>query len=141
MRLEKSYRVVGTELSIEYAALESGLHRFVHLNKGDFKGRDQLIRWQERGFSNKLVTLEVLDTVDADVIGGNPIFSLEGNLVGRATGGGFGFRVNKSLALAMIQPDLTAFGTQLMVDILGQRHKAIIIDDSPYDPDNKLLKS
>ena len=48
MRLEKSYRVVGTELSIEYAALESGLHRFVHLNKGDFKGRDQLIRWQER---------------------------------------------------------------------------------------------
>ena len=95
----------------------------------------------KRGFSNKLVTLEVLDTVDADVIGGNPIFSLEGNLVGRATGGGFGFRVNKSLALAMIQPDLTAFGTQLMVDILGQRHKAIIIDDSPYDPDNKLLKS
>ena len=38
MRIEKSYRIVGTELSIEYAALESGLGRFVHLNKGDFIG-------------------------------------------------------------------------------------------------------
>ena len=34
MRMEKSYRMMGTELSIEYAALESKLDRFVHLNKG-----------------------------------------------------------------------------------------------------------
>ena len=73
MRLEKSYRLVGTELSIEYAALESGLHRFVHLNKGDFKGQRQLAEWQERGFANAMVTLEVHDTTDADAIGGNPI--------------------------------------------------------------------
>ena len=30
LRIEKSYRLVGTELSIEYAAYESGLDRFVH---------------------------------------------------------------------------------------------------------------
>ncbi len=42
MRMEKSYRMMGTELSIEYAALESKLDRFVHLNKGDFIGRDAL---------------------------------------------------------------------------------------------------
>ena len=39
LRVEKSYRMIGTELSIEYAALESGLERFVNLDKGDFTGR------------------------------------------------------------------------------------------------------
>ena len=34
LRLEKSYKLVGRELSIEYAALESGLERFVDLKKG-----------------------------------------------------------------------------------------------------------
>ena len=36
LRIEKSYKLVGTEMSIEYAAMESGLDRFVHLNKGNF---------------------------------------------------------------------------------------------------------
>ena len=40
LRLEKSYKLVGRELSIEYAALESGLERFVDFDKGPFLGRD-----------------------------------------------------------------------------------------------------
>jgi|AACY02.13.fsa_nt_gi Glycine cleavage system T protein (aminomethyltransferase) len=36
--LKKRYKLVGTEMSIEYAAFESGLDRFVHLNKGNFIG-------------------------------------------------------------------------------------------------------
>ena len=36
LRLEKSYKLVGRELSIEYAALESGLERFVDLEEGPF---------------------------------------------------------------------------------------------------------
>ncbi len=46
MRLEKSYRLIPRELSVEYSALESGLERFVQLNKGDFLGRAGLTEWQ-----------------------------------------------------------------------------------------------
>ncbi len=141
MRLEKSYRLVGTELSIEYAALESGLDRFVHLNKGDFKGRQKLSQWQEAGFANTMVTLEVHDTTDADAIGGNPIMLPDGEVIGRATSGGYGFRLEKSLALAMVQPDFAAVGTELMVDILDQRLRATVITESPYDPDNEKLRA
>ena len=74
MRLEKSYRMVGTEMSIEYAAFESGLHRFVQMQKESFIGRDGLAAWQENGFANSFVTLEVQGVDDADVLGGNPIF-------------------------------------------------------------------
>ena len=140
MRLEKSYRMVGTELSIEYAALESGLDRFVHLNKSDFIGRDALTRWRERGFANRLVTMEVRGVRDADALGNNPLFK-DGELVGRATGGGFGFRVGKSLALGMVRPDLSRVGTGLRMDILGGTREVTVIPESPWDPDNEKLRA
>ena len=139
MRLEKSYRMVGTELSVEYAALESALGRFVHLNKADFIGRDALQRWMEQGFSNRLVTLEVHDVTDADALGNNPLF-VGGEVVGRATGGNYGFRVGKSLALAMVRPELAEVGTTVEMDILGTMHRATVIPESPYDPENVRLR-
>jgi dimethylglycine dehydrogenase len=140
MRIEKSYRLIGTELSIEYAAYESGLDRFVHPNKGDFIGRDALVRWRERGFANTFVTLEVHDVTDADALGNNPIYQ-DGALVGRATGGNYGFRVGKSLALAMVRPEHAEPGTELEMTILGARHPVTVIPESPYDPDNLRLRS
>jgi dimethylglycine dehydrogenase len=140
LRIEKSYRLVGTELSIEYAAFESGLERFVHPNKSDFIGRDALVRWRERGFSNRFVTLEVHDVTDADALGNNPIYA-NGKLVGRATGGNYGFRVEKSLALSMVRPEHADLGTDLEVDILGTRHPVTVIPESPYDPENLKLRS
>ena len=140
LRLEKSYRLVGTELSIEYSAHESGLNRFIYQNKGDFVGRDALAAWQQKGFRNAFVTLEVHDTKDADAIGNNAIFK-NGVNVGRATSGGFGFRVNKSLALGMVRPDLGDAGTELDMDILGRIHRVTVIEESPYDPSNTKLQS
>jgi dimethylglycine dehydrogenase len=140
LRIEKSYRLIGTELSIEYAAYESGLDRFVHPNKGDFIGRDALVRWREQGLSNAFVTLEVQDVADADALGNNPIYKGR-KLVGRATGGNYGFRIEKSLALAMVRPELSEPGTALEMDILGSRHLVTVIPESPYDPENLRLKS
>jgi dimethylglycine dehydrogenase len=140
MRIEKSYRLIGTELSIEYAAFESGLERFVHPNKGDFIGRDALVRWRERGFSNRFVTLEVQGVTDADALGNNPLYAGD-RLVGRATSGNYGFRLGTSLALAMVKPEVADLGTELEMDILGTRHPVTIIPESPYDPENLLLRS
>ncbi len=139
MRLEKSYRMVGTELSIEYSAFESGMDRFVKADKGDFLGRDALLAWQQAGIKNKLVTLEVHDVDDADALGNNALLK-NGELVGRATGGGFGFRVNKSLALGMVRPDLAEPGNELEIDILGRNYKATVIPDSPFDAKNERLR-
>ena len=140
LRIEKSYRLVGTELSIEYAAYESGLDRFVHPNKGDFIGRDALVQWREKGFDNKFVTLEVHDVTDADALGNNPIYQ-DGNVVGRATGGNYGFRIQKSIALAMVNPKCAEPGTKLTMDILGTMHDVTVIEESPYDPTNEKLRS
>ncbi len=140
MRLEKSYKLVGREMSIEYAALESGLERFVHLNKGEFKGRQGLTEWQQRGFQNTFVTMIVHDVKDADVLGNNPIHK-DGELVGRATSGGFGFRLNESLALAMVKPEASEVGSKLTIEILGETYQATACEESPFDPKNERLRA
>jgi dimethylglycine dehydrogenase len=140
LRIEKSYRMVGTEMSIEYAAYESGLDRFVHPNKGDFKGRDALVAWQQKGFDNAFVTLEVHGVTDADALGNNPIYR-DGKLVGRATSGNYGPRMDKSYALAVVNPAYTAIGTEFDMNILGDMFKVSVVPESPYDPENEKLRA
>jgi dimethylglycine dehydrogenase len=139
LRLEKSYKLIGRELSIEYAALESDLQRFVDFDKGPFLGRDALVAWRDKGFKNKLVTLEVQGVTDADARGSEPVMK-NGAMIGRTTSGGYGWRVGKSLALAMVKPELAQVGEEVDVRILGETRRAIVIAESPYDPKNAALR-
>jgi dimethylglycine dehydrogenase len=139
LRLEKSYKLIGRELSIEYSALESGLERFVDFDKGPFLGRDALVAWRDKGFENKLVTLEVQGVTDADARGSEPVMK-NGVMIGRTTSGGYGWRTGKSLALAMVGPEFSHIGGDVDVRILGETRRAIVIPDSPYDPQNKALR-
>ena len=140
MALEKSYRLVGREMSIEYSAFESGLDRFVHPNKGDFLGRDALVARRAKGEPNRFVTMELHGIEDVDCRGSEPILH-QGKAVGRVTSGGFGWRVNKSLALGMVRPDLGELGQSLDITILGKTYKASVIAESPFDPANAVLRS
>ena len=142
LSIEKSYRLVPRELSIEYSAYESGLDRFVHPNKGQFIGRDALVEAKQNGLGWNFVTMEVhgVGDNDSDARGSEPLYR-NGQLVGRATNGGYGFRVNKSLALGMVKPEHAAIGTELEIKILGKLFKATVIPESPYDPENKTLRA
>ena len=142
LSIEKSYRLVPRELSIEYSAFESGLDRFVHPNKGQFLGRDALVAGREKGLKWNFVTIEVHGVTDADsdTRGSEPIYA-KGKLVGRATNGGFGWRVNKSLALGMVKPEFATQGTELEIKILDKMFKASVIPESPYDADNLKLRA
>ncbi len=145
LRLEKSYRMWGTDLNREYSALEAGLDRFVRLNKGSFTGRDALVRQQQDGVPQGFVTLEVWP----EERGGRPIADCRGNeplyqggeMIGRCTAGGYGHNLGKSLALAYVRADLATEGTELEVEILGERFAAKVIAESPWDPENERLRA
>ena len=51
------------------------------------------------------------------------------------------FRTQKSLMLGMISPKYSKSGTILTTDILGKKHSITVIDESPYDPENKLIRA
>ena len=140
LRIEKSYRMWGTDLGIEYSPYEASLDRFVRMNKGDFIGRAALERQVAAGIPKRFVTLEVHGVTDADPLGNEPLY-VDGKLAGRTTAGYYGHVLGKSLALGYIATAHSAVGTEIEIDILGQRKQATVLCESPLDPDNHKLRA
>ena len=140
LRIEKSYRMWGQDLTPEYSAFEAGLDRFIHLDKGDFVGRDALVRQRNDGVPQEFVTVDVHAVEDADPLGNEPLYK-DAEMVGRATAGAYGHFVGKSLAIGYVKAGFGAPGTELEIEILGERKPATVIRPSPYDPDNRSLKA
>lgn len=140
LRMEKSYRMWGSDLTRDNTPFEAGLDRFVRLKKADFIGKAALEAQLAKGVPNRFVTLEVHGVTDTDPLGNEPIFH-RGAIVGRATSGYYGHVLRKSLAIGYVKPDFAAVGTPLQLEILGERRDATVLVDSPYDPDNSDLKS
>jgi dimethylglycine dehydrogenase len=141
LRLEKSYRMWGTDLSTDYTPYEAGLDRFVRLNKGAFIGKEALEQQLKNGVPHRFITFEVHDVKDADPLGNEPLFAADGTLIGRATAGYYGHALGKSLGLGYVKPEFASVGGELQIEILGERKRATVLVDSPYDPENKELRA
>ena len=135
----------GADLTREYSILEAGLDRFVQFKKDDFVGKQALLDQKEAGVPQEFITLEI-DVTDADAMGSEPVFlpdnsDLSGDMIGRATSGCFGHSIGKSLALAYVKKGNGTIGTELEVEILGERRPARVINESPCDPENQKLRA
>ncbi|HUL18116.1 MAG TPA: FAD-dependent oxidoreductase [Steroidobacteraceae bacterium] len=140
LRLEKCYRSWKADLTSEYTPLMASLERFVRLDKGaDFIGRDALRREAEAGPRERFVPLLVEDG-DADASAVSVLYS-GGAVVGLVTSGGYGYRINRSIALGYVRRDLAVSGTELEVEILGVRRRAVVAREPLYDPQNLRLRS
>jgi dimethylglycine dehydrogenase len=141
LRLEKGYRAWKGDLSTDYSMLEGGLDRFVKFDKPqDFPGKAALLAEKQQGPAKRFVTL-VVDAGAADA----PYMSTlwhGGQIVGETTSGGWGYRVNASIALGMLRTDLAVPGTEIEVEIYGERIRAVVQEDRPlWDPENERLRA
>jgi dimethylglycine dehydrogenase len=141
LRLEKSYRMWGSDITPDYTPFEASLDRFVRLKKGPFIGRDALERQITGGVPNRFVTLEVHEVRDADPLGNEPLFAKDGKMIGRATSGYYGHCLKKSLAIGYARTEFARPGTELSIEILGERKPATVLPESPYDPENLELRA
>jgi dimethylglycine dehydrogenase len=141
LRMEKSYRMWGSDMTPDYTPFETGLDRFVRMNKGDFIGKAQLEKQLAAGVPNRFVTIEVHGVTDADPLGNEPLFDAQGQIIGRATSGYYGHTVGKSLAIGYVKAAFAPVGTKLTIEILGERKQATVIAESPYDPENQQLRA
>ena len=141
LRMEKSYRMWGSDMTPDYTPFEASLERFVRMKKADFIGRQALERQLAAGVPNRFVTLEVHGVTDADPLGNEPLFDKGGHMIGRATSGYYGHHLRKSLAIGYVKADCAEVGTPLGIEILGERKAATVVHESPYDPENLELKA
>jgi len=139
LRLEKSFGIWSAEFTQGYTPGMTGMDRWISFDKGDFAGREAARAERDSDSApQKLVTLEI-DAEDADASGFEPIWK-DGKRVGFITSGGYGHVVQKSLAMALIEPEFMLSGTELTTHIVGVERGARIIDASPYDPEGKVMR-
>ncbi|WP_121061489.1 GcvT family protein [Chachezhania antarctica] len=135
LRQEKSYRAFGNELGRDATPLEADLPRFVDLTK-DFRGKAAM---EAKGIRSKCVTLLIDGPEDADPWGREALYHGE-TRVGRLTSGGYSVHFGKSIGMGYVSPELAVPGTKLDVKMFDQRWPAEIVEDSPYDPSNAVIR-
>jgi dimethylglycine dehydrogenase len=135
LRLEKAYRLWGADMSADYTPLEAGLERFVAFDKGDFVGREALLAGEAR---IRLSTL-VVDADGADAHGYEPVY-VNGELTTYVMAGGYGHTVGESIALSYLPLEHAVDGTEVEVEILGDRRPARVVEQPLYDPAGKRLR-
>ena len=139
LRVEKAYRGWGAELTNEITMIEADMERFVNLDKGDFVGREALVKRKQTGVGTRLVYLTV-DAGDAECMGNEPVLA-DGRVVGMTTSGGYGHAVGQSIAFAYVEPAHAAPGTEIEVAILGDPRRARVVAEPLYDPNNEKLRA
>ena len=132
LRVEKGYRVWGTDITPEENPYEAGLGFAVRLDKpGGFVGRDALVGIMEQGPARRLRCL-VLDDPLAVPLGSEPV-RIDGAIVGRVTSGNQGYRVGLAIAFAYLPSDQAALGRRVEIEVFGEWIGAEVVRDSIYD--------
>ncbi len=138
MRLEKNFPTWYRELRPIYGPFEAGMDRFIDLTKNDFIGRDAAMEEKRTGGKLRRVSMTV-DATDADVLGDEPIWH-KGKVVGWVTSGGYAHYVDKSMAQGYVPKELVG-ETGFEIEIIGEMRKATIINEPPFDPEGKRMRS
>jgi glycine cleavage system T protein len=138
LRLEKGYRLWGQDIHTEFDPLESGLEFTVAWDKGDFIGRDALLRKRDAGPNRKLSAL-VLDEREVVLMGKEPIL-LGDEKVGYVTSANFGFAIDRSIAYGYLPTALARPGQRVDLQYFGVRYPATVTEEPLYDPTNARLR-
>jgi dimethylglycine dehydrogenase len=136
MRLEKGIGIWSREFTQSYTPGMTGLDRWIDWSKADFIGKDAALN--AKTSSRVLAMLEV-DANDSDSHGFEPVFKND-RVVGMTTSGGYGHRLKKSFAIALIDRPHAVEGQQLTVHIVGKAQSAVVVGLSPYDSSGNKMR-
>ena len=129
LRLEAKMTLYGNDIDDTTTVLEADLGWIVRLDKGEFIGRDVLLRQMEHGADRKLVGFETRGRAVARH--GYPALS-GGVQVGRVTSGTFAPYLKKNIGLAYLPLALGGIGTEFEVEIRGRREGAVVVETPFY---------
>jgi 4-methylaminobutanoate oxidase (formaldehyde-forming) len=139
LRLEKGYRYWGVDITPSDDPFSAGLGFSVRLDKGDFLGREALLRIKAEGTERKLSTISIAGTAGV-IYGGEAVYA-DGRLIGRLRSGGYGYTVGSCLGYVYLPNELAVPGTELEVEAFGQRARARVTQQAVYDPAGERIRA
>lgn len=143
LRLEKGYKHWGSDLTPDYTPYESGLGFAVKLDKGDFIGRQALMKEKKTGLTSRLVIV-TLDDSEPLLYHDEPVYR-DGELVATITHGAYAHLLGSAVGMAYLKkPDGIdeewIMAGRYEVDVEGDRIPAKVHLHSPYDPKGERLR-
>lgn len=137
LRIEKGYRYWGAELTPDYSPYDSGVDFCVSLNKGNFVGRDALLKIRDNGSESKLCcfTLEIEKPV---LFRGGEAICRNGEVLGVVTSGGYGYTVGKNIAYGFLTQGDSKH-KDYEIEVYGEIIPANRHEQTLYDPDRKKI--
>jgi len=138
LRIEKGYLYWSVDITPEDNPLAAGLGGFVDLSKPDFIGKEALEIIQKQGPGARLVAL----TMDAggNLYGGESIYA-NGRVVDRIRSGNYGYTVGQDVGLVYLPLELAGAGTELEVQVMGERVAATVADLPLVDPKGEKIRA
>ena len=141
LRLEKGYKYFTADITPSETPYEAGLGFCVHLDKGDFIGREALVKQKAEGVKRKLCTLVVTDTDEfTQIYGGEAVYH-EGKVLTRVRSGGYGFTMGRNILYAYLPVELAKQGSRFTLDLIEGRHEAEVTAPVLYDPKGEKLRA
>ncbi|MBM3554704.1 MAG: FAD-dependent oxidoreductase [Alphaproteobacteria bacterium] len=135
LRIEAGRKAFGAELGPDDTPLEAGLAFAVAFDKGDFIGRDALLRQREHGITKRLALFRVEDP-DAFPWGGEPILH-DGVSCGEATSAGYSDREGRALVMGYVRAEdpatlKTIASSHFELDLAGRKIALTYLAKAPF---------
>jgi glycine cleavage system T protein (aminomethyltransferase) len=123
LRLEVGFALYGNDLDDRHSPLESRLGWITKLDKGDFVGREAMVRQKEAGVGRRLVGLRLTDRGFPRA--GYAILH-EGEEVGTLTSGTVSPCLGIGIGMGRVPAELSAASTELAIDVRGKTVGAVV---------------
>ncbi len=142
-RIEKAYRHFGHDITDEDHVLEAGLGFAVKTAKGDFIGRDAVLRKRQAGLTRRMVQFRLTDP-EPLLFHNEPILR-DGKIVSYLTSGNYGHALGGAVGLGYVpcRPDETGaemLASRYTIDVAGHIYEAEASLAPMYDPKSERVK-
>ncbi|PWJ14429.1 GcvT family protein [Jannaschia seohaensis] len=139
LRLEKGFRHFGHDITDEDHVLEAGLGFAVKTDKGDFIGRDAVLRRKEEGLGRRLVQFLLSDA--APVLHHDETILCNGAPVSILTSGSYGHTLGAAVGLGYVPEDGDVLANCYEIEIAGERVPATASLKPLYDPTGARMRA
>ena len=142
-RVEGGMLSYHADMDINTNPIELGMDRLIDLDKDfNFIGKTALETISKNGVSQKHIGIEIFcDPMNGPNTKFWNILNNEEKVIGKVTSAVYSPRLKKNIGLAMILSEYSLIGTEIIVDQVSTKSKALVVDKPFYDPNKALAKS
>ena len=138
LRMEKGYLYHSDDVTALENPYEAGVG-FTVAKKKEFIGSAALAKVREVGVTKKLCTVEIGGEDWLTLYGGEAVL-LDGKVISRLRGVGYGYTVKRNLGNVYLPTDIAVKGTKVQVEIFGELVPAVVTGRVVYDPKGEKLR-